>query len=210
MAVCLRRNRQPHRTVGHKPLDRHTPELTPRLFRQVDEHQRADMERTTVAGIHARTCIDNITPVLRHTQESEQLLAYCVGNKPQRRRVQLHQQLRNAARHLPTQSLRRQAGTTRRTIRTKQPPTWLRPSANGRRQSARRWRTHADDAHGQTDDVITTNFTKRFQPSRKGVLLSCKRSPFDRQKESFWIVKVVLLQVKRATFFYTPLYLMMI
>ena len=203
MAVCLRRNHQPHRTVGHKPLDRHTPEGTPRLWRQVEEHQRLDMERTTVARFYARTCIDNITPVLRHTQESEQLLAYCVGNKPQRRRVQLHQQLRNAARHLPTQSLRRQAGTTRRTIWIRQPPTRIWTPTNG-------WRTHADDAHGQTDDVITTNFTKRFQPSRKGVLLSCKRSPFDRQKESFWIVKVVLLQVKRATFFYTPLYLMMI
>ena len=34
----------------------------------------------------------------------------------------------------------------------------------------------------------------------KGVLLHCKTSPFEGQKESFWIAKQVLLEGKRSPF----------
>ena len=36
--------------------------------------------------------------------------------------------------------------------------------------------------------------------NQKGVLLGCKTSPFDEQKESFWKVKGALLECKRSPF----------
>ena len=34
----------------------------------------------------------------------------------------------------------------------------------------------------------------------KGLLLACKRTPFDEQKDSFWNAKGLLLECKRSPF----------